>query len=904
MLKRILEPISLDELRGRYDNATALSYLNGLSMLSNTMSNIGKRVDILNKSDSEGMETDEDILRRLTPLNKSNTKCESIINEFLSRVSSVIEEMTPALLESMVDAGWLGLKPGALRFLTKRGAMGYLPEAGPAVFRPKLRSLGSLKNQAIVSLSCLEELFTRRNGSYESWDVLHHVSPRWVSPGLCSECDFSYNLVSSTGSLFYRPSASPAAYNRLKAHAMIAVFLEMEMGTSIIKKIKASLINDIVLWKKALDAGLPEEQLPKKLYGMCDVVSCKGYFKELETKVVRLVDRIMLKGDDSHDSLTPGLAQSFAKILCSHNTFVRMQHAKPDFTTHEWSLTYAGELSSVGTSTAYGKERSVKACNAFSNMILLPSFHRMKEWLYEDELQGKASGSKSLEIIASRMNPKRGTEQGTSFSGIFSSDFSRYDDTVTLALSCFTLANLIVSDIISNDAQLYAYLASFSGTILFAPNSQGHLHAADSVFYYDKQGGTASGFKLTSHVGSFMNWELQKFAAVEMGLLKSSDIVGLERLGHKTKMRMISKNWASTFSADDNISFASKSILSKLPKITASMEDKGMAVKPAYDPQYLSMMYMTPAIATSFVKSRLAKQLGSADSISSSFSPNVLRRLMQACRPENPHELYSYVLLSAFDTILSLQMGINLDTTTASVLFVEYIKVVVSSEVPSVTITYDSGVRLSRMIELLEEDNDLPSAQAIQYLLALTMTRKEMDRGEALWMKGKGDPLLMQMYEVQSRLQIARLTDGLANLTSAEKTDYLSIIVNADLTAAMIYNPEQNSETIRNLSRVMGDEPVFGSIERAIATVSEGQSLSDNNGLASSYKKWLTRRVKAAKRLCNWRSHESELEDISDHIDDLLLEGKHSKWNRALSSLLKDGNSSSFIHLLHRYLIS
>jgi len=179
-----------------------------------------------------------------------------------------------------------------------------------------------------------------------------------------------------------------------------------------------------------------------------------------------------------------------------------------------------------------------------------------------------------------------------------------------------------------------------------------------------------------------------------------------------------------------------------------------------------------------------------------------------------------------------------------------------------------------------------------------------MDRGEALWMKGKGDPLLMQMYEVQSRLQIARLTDGFANLTSAEKTDYLSIIVNADLTAAMIYNPEQNSETIRNLSRVMGDEPVFGSIERAIATVSEGQSLSDNNGLASSYKKWLTRRVKAAKRLCNWRSHESELEDISDHIDDLLLEGKHSKWNRALSSLLKDGNSSSFIHLLHRYLIS
>lgn len=904
MLTRVLNSSLLDELSGRYDRTTALSYLNGLSMLSNTMSNIGQRVDILNNADIDGLETDEAILRKITPLKKDNAHCEVIMNEFLNEISETVEGVSPSLMASMQDAGWLALKPGALRFLTKKGAMGYLPEAGPDVFRPKLRSLGGLREQAIVSLSCLEEIFTRRGSTYKRWDATKENSPGWTSPGTCADTDFSYNLVSSTGSLFYRPSSSPSAYNRLKAHAMLALLVEHELGVNRVQKIKKNLWKDVLAWKDAFKKGSTGDHLPKKLYGACDVVSCRRYFNELESRVVDVVDSVMLRNGKTERAMSDELRRSFAKILCSHNTFVRMQHSKPDYTTYEWKLTYAGDLKNEGTSLEYGKERSVKACNAFSNMILLPSFLRMKEWLYEDELQGKASGAKSLEIIKERLEDKSVNRSGIDFSGIFSSDFSRYDDTVTLTLSCFTLANLILCDIITTDAQLYAYLASFSGTILFAPNVGGHLHAADSVFYFDKQGGTASGFKLTSHVGSFMNWELQKFSAAEQGLLNPEDIVRLEEVGHEAGLRMIGINWASTFSADDNLSFASGKILTKLPSITESMEAKGMAVKPAYDPQYLSIMYMTPSIAKSFVGSRLGKEVSSDDESKSHFSPNVMRRIMQACRPENPHELYSYSMLSAFDTILSLQMGLNLEYAAAADLFVKYIRVVALSEVPSVTLIYDGGVRLSRMLELLEKTGDEDSNQAIQYLLALTKLRAGTDRGLGYNSIELSDQFLKNMYVHQARLQIARLTERLPDLSVGEKVDYLALIVNADLTAAMIYNPEQNSETIRNLSRVMGGETAFGSVERTISTISEGQSLADDNGLANSYRKWLSRRVKAAKYLCKWMASEASLEDVSDYLDDLLLEGKHSKWNRAMASLLNPQDRANFMDLLHRFLIS
>lgn len=150
MLTRVLNSSLLDELSGRYDRTTALSYLNGLSMLSNTMSNIGQRVDILNNADIDGLETDEAILRKITPLKKDNAHCEVIMNEFLNEISETVEGVSPSLMASMQDAGWLALKPGALRFLTKKGAMGYLPEAGPDVFRPKLRSLGGLRDRKSV----------------------------------------------------------------------------------------------------------------------------------------------------------------------------------------------------------------------------------------------------------------------------------------------------------------------------------------------------------------------------------------------------------------------------------------------------------------------------------------------------------------------------------------------------------------------------------------------------------------------------------------------------------------------------------------------------------------------------------------------------------------------------------
>lgn len=904
MLERLLSPALLDELTERYPRDTALSYLNGLSMLSNTMANIGKRVDILNRSEEDGLEPDSTILKSLTPLNKENSYCEKIINEYLKQVEEVVSAASPALLESLKEAGWLSVKEGALRFLTKKGFMGYLPESGPDVFRPKPRPLGTLRNQAIVSLSCLEELFTRRQGSHTPWNHLEERTPAWLNSGLCAKTDFSYNLVSSTGSLFYRPSAAPSAYNRLKAHAMFAVLLEKELGDEVVTGLKSELFKDVIAWKSALSAGLNDDDLPRRLYSSCDVTSCKRIFKKLETKVVKVLDRILLTGELNDLPLSKELANSFGKVLCSHNTFVRLQHAKPDFTTYEWILTYAGDMTNIGTSIEYGKERSVKACNAFSNMILLPSFLRMKEWLYEDELQGKASGGVSLNIIAKRSNSSDESGGGTDFTGVFSSDFSRYDDTVTLTLSCFTLANLIISDIISTDAQLYAYLASFSGTILFSPNTKGHLHAADSVFYFDKQGGTASGFKLTSHVGSFMNWELQKFSAVELGFLKFEDIARTEVVGHQHKLRMISPNWCSTFSADDNISWASHKILNKLNAITESMERKGMAVKPAYDPQYLSIMYMTPPIAEDFVKNRLKIELPRGSFSSDCFSPNVVRRLMQACRPENPHELYSYSLLSAFDTILSLQMGIGLDVDVAALLFVKYIAVTSICEVPNVTTTYDGGVRLNRMMSILEDEAIPQSFNAIQYLSALARLRASIDRGSNFRELDYRSNALMNLYRHQSVLQRSRLDDKFIIPNNFDPTDYLAMIVNADLTAAMTYNPEQNSETIRSISRVMGGEEAFGTIERALVTISDSETITDKNGLTIAYRRWLSRRVKSAKNLCKWRSTEEIVEDISDHLDDLLLEGKHSKWNRAMAGLLDEGHTESFMTLLHRYFIS
>lgn len=904
MLDRVLTSVLLDELTERYPRDTALSYLNGLSMLSNTMANIGKKVDILNRSEEDGFESDADILSKITPLNKANSHCEDVINTYLNQVEEVATKVNPSLTECLREAGWLKVKEGALRFLTKKGFMGYLPESGPDVFRPKLKSLGSLKNQAIVSLSCLEELFTRRGGRYSTWDPSRTTTPNWEHSGVCSETDFSYNLVSSTGSLFYRPSSSPAAYNRLKAHAMLAILLERRLGNEVVSSLKEKLLQDVLNWKSALGKGLADAELPTKLYSACDVTSCKRMFKNLESSVVHVIDELLLIGNVHPQPLSKELAKSFGKVLCSHNTFVRMQHAKPDFTTFEWVLTYSGEMTNVGTSIEYGKERSVKACNAFSNMLLLPSFLRMKEWLYEDELQGKASGKISLDIVSKRFSLTSDPGEGVDFTGIFSSDFSRYDDTVTLTLSCFTLANLVVSGIISTDAQLYAYLSSFSGTILFAPNTKGHLHAADSVFFFDKQGGTASGFKLTSHVGSFMNWELQKFSAVELGFLRAEDIERTEVIGHKHGLRMISPNWCSTFSADDNISWASRKILNKLDSITESMERKGMAVKPAYDPQYLSIMYMTPAIEVDFVMGRLRADLPRAEDMPNCFSPNVVRRLMQACRPENPHELYSYSMLSAFDTILSFQMGLNLDPEIAATLFLKYLKVTSICEVPKVTITYDGGVRLNRMIALLEEEGSESSLEANRYLMALAKLRAAIDRGSSYEESTLGERELLELYKHQSILQRSRLDDSFSLPPNFDPSDYLAIIVNADLTAAMTYNPEQNSETIRNISRVMGGEEAFGTIERALVAVSASEKITDRNSLTNSYRKWLTRRVKSAKMLCKWHSSEEAVEDVSDHLDDLLLEGKHSKWNRAMIGLLEDNDPNIFLLLLHKYFIS
>lgn len=904
MLERVLNSFLLDELTERYPKDTALAYLNGLSMLSNTMANIGKKVDILNRSEEDGFQSDSDILSSITPLNKTNSYCEDVINTYLNEVEEVAETISPPLTECLREAGWLKVKEGALRFLTKKGFMGYLPESGPDVFRPKLKSLGSLKNQAIVSLSCLEEIFTRRKGGYSKWDPSMRTTPNWEHSGVCSETDFSYNLVSSTGSLFYRPSSSPAAYNRLKAHSMFAILLERRLGNEVVNSLREKLFQDVITWRSALKKGLADNELPTKLYSSCDVTSCRRMFKSLETSVVRVLDELLRLGNKHPLPLSRELANSFGKVLCSHNTFVRMQHAKPDFTTYEWVLTYAGEMMNIGTSLDYGKERSVKACNAFSNMVLLPSFLRMKEWLYEDELQGKASGKISLDIVSKRFSFSSEQGEGVDFKGIFSSDFSRYDDTVTLTLSCFTLANLVISGIISTDAQLYAYLASFSGTILFAPNTKGHLHAADSVFFFDKQGGTASGFKLTSHVGSFMNWELQKFSAVELGFLKAEDIERTELVGHKYGLRMISLNWCSTFSADDNISWASGKILNKLDSITESMEEKGMAVKPAYDPQYLSIMYMTPAIEEDFVIGRLQVDIPRVATMPNCFSPNVVRRLMQACRPENQHELYSYSMLSAFDTILSLQMGLDLSPEVAATLFVKYLKVTSICEVPEVTITYDGGVRLNRMLTVLEEASSESSNEATRYLLALAKLRAAIDRGSDYKDSVLGERELIELYKHQSLLQRSRLDDSFKVPLGFDYSDYLAIIVNADLTAAMTYNPEQNSETIRNISRVMGGEEAFGTIERALASISDSEKITDQNNLTNSYRKWLTRRVKSAKVLCKWHSRDEIVEDVSDHLDDLLLEGRHSKWNRAMVGLLDDNDPTIFLSLLHRYFIS